>query len=515
MNEYTIPYWITSTADTNYPILDTDIEVDVAIVGGGLVGIMSAYFLKDEGINIALIDAGKIAKGTTGHTTAKITSQHNLIYDKIKKSMGADGAKQYADANESAIKLISDIVSSENIDCDFQWRDAYIYTEDEKYIPKIQKEAEAAVSAGIKAEYLDQIPLPFSVLAALRFMGQAQFHPRKFALAIADSLINSGHSIYEGTRAVDIKEGKISEVLTSTGKRIKGKNIIIASHYPFYDGKGMYFARMQAIRSYIIGFTIEGEFPQGMYVTAKNTPSRSLRSHPFEGGELVLIGGEHHKTGHGESTNVHYDNIRAFANKTFTVKEELYRWSAQDYTTLDYIPYVGRLTSKTPNIYVATGFKKWGMTNSIVAALIMKDLIIKGESKWEEVYNPQRTNIVASSVNFLAQNADVAYQLISGKLESPDDNIDIKNGEGKVVEYKGKRTGAYRDHKGNLHLLDITCSHMGCELQWNDAEKTWDCPCHGSRFKYNGDIVEGPALHRLKNPDQGRNTVEPNVIKRD
>lgn len=513
MNEYTIPYWIASTEDTSYPTLDNDVTVNAVIVGGGLAGIMTAYFLKKEGLSVAIIEAGKIAKGTTGHTTAKITSQHDLIYDKIKRTMSTELAKQYADANETAIKTISDIANMNKIDCDFEWKDAYIYTQNEKYIEKIQKESEAAASMGIKAEYLDQIPLPYSVLAAMRFTGQAQFHPRKFVLALAKEIASSGNHIFESTRAMDIKEGKQCEVITNTGKKVIADHVIIASHYPFYDGKGMYFTRMYPDRSYIIGVKIQEAFPEGMFITAEADPGRSLRSQPYPGGQLVLIGGEHHKTGHGESTKIHYDNLRTFANDTFTVKEELYRWSAQDYTTLDYIPYIGRLTSNTPNIYVATGFRKWGMTNSVASALIIKDLILKGQSEWQEVYSPQRSNIAATAANFVVQNVDVAYQLISGKLENPDDDINIKNGEGKVVEYKGKRTGAFKDKQGNLHLLDITCTHMGCELQWNDEEKTWDCPCHGSRFKYNGDIVEGPALHNLKHPDEGRNIVEPNVYK--
>lgn len=513
MNKSTISYWIATTKDTDYPILDNDITVDVVIVGGGLAGITSAYFLKNEGLKVALIDADKIAKSTTGNTTAKITSQHNLIYEKIKKSMGDENVRQYADANETAIKTISDIITKENIACDFEWKDAYLYTHNEKHVEKVQKETVAAKFAGIKADYMDQVPLPFTVMAAMRFAGQAQFHPRKFVLAIADNLINSGVKIFENTRAVDIKEGTKCEVVTDKGNKIIADHVVIASHYPFYDGKGFYFARMYPVRSYLLGLKIEGDFPNGMFIEAEDKPGRSLRCTPFAQGQLVLVGGEHHKTGHGDSTSAHYENLRKFAKNTFTVKEELYHWSAQDYTTLDDIPYAGRLTSDTPNIYVATGFRKWGMTNSVASALIIKDLIIKGQSHWQDVYNPQRGNVMASAATFVTQNADVAYQLISGKLENPDEDLDIQEGEGKVVVYKGKRTGVYKDDKGNIHLLDITCTHMGCELQWNDAEKTWDCPCHGSRFKYNGDIVEGPALHTLNHPDEGRNTVEPNVFK--
>lgn len=513
MSDYTLPFWIASTEDTNYPSLENDVTVDTVVVGGGLAGIMTAYFLNKEGIKVAIIEAGKIGKGTTGHTTAKITSQHGLIYEKIKKAMGVEISRKYGEANEKAIQTLSGIVSQEQIDCDLEWKDAYIYTQNEKYIDKLGKETEAAIASGIKAHYMEQIPLPYSVLAAMRFTGQAQFHPRKFLLALANKLRERGVSIFENTRAMDIKEGKNCEVITQKGNKVTADNVVIASHYPFYDGKGMYFSRMYPVKSYLIGIRIQEEFPDGMFVTAEEEPGRSLRSHPFSGGRLVLVGGEHHKTGHGGSTMAHYDNLRAFAQETFTITEELYRWSSQDYTTLDSIPYVGRLTSKTPNIYVATGFKKWGMTNCVVTGELIKDLIVKGESEWEDVYSPQRGNIGSSAIKFATENADVAYQLISGKLESPNDDVNLEKGEGKAIDYKGKRTGAYKDEEGNLYLLDITCTHMGCELKWNDGEKTWDCPCHGSRFSYKGEIVEGPALHNLKHPDEGRNVVEPNVFK--
>ncbi|HHY78745.1 MAG TPA: FAD-dependent oxidoreductase, partial [Clostridiales bacterium] len=349
-------------------------------------------------------------------------------------------------------------------------------------------------------------------LGAMRFDGQAQFHPRKYVLALAKQISGNGSHIFEGTRAVDIEEGKICEVKTVDGKKIKAKYVVIASHYPFYDRKGMYFARMYPERSYLLAFRIEGAPPEGMFINVE-TPGMTIRSHPHEGERLLIFGGESHKTAHGENTSNHYDNLRTQVKQIFTVKEELYHWSTQDYHTLDEIPYVGKLTSETQNIFVATGFRKWGMTNSTAAAIIIKDLIVKGESPWQDIYSPQRGTTVKAAGTFIVQNADVAVQLISGKLESPDDELDIKECEGKVVEYKGKRTGAYKDQNGKLYLVDLTCTHMGCELKWNDAEKSWDCPCHGSRFNYDGSIIEGPALYPLNHPDEGRNQVEPNVLK--
>lgn len=512
MERDTIPYWLDKTENTNYPELTEDINVDIGIVGGGLVGITAAYLLKKEGLKVAVIEADKICKATTAHTTAKITSQHSLIYDKTINTFGKELAQQYADANQHAIKFMADLVKTNNIECDYEAQDAYVFTQDKKYVEKIQKETEAAASLGIPAEYLEKISLPVPVSAAMRFTGQAHFHPRKYVLALAKTIPGDGSHIFEGTRAVDINEGETCTIKTAKGRKITARHVIIASHYPFFDGKGMYFARMYPERSYLLAFKIEENPPDGMFINV-DKPGMTFRNQPHEGGRILLFGGENHKTAHGGDTTTRYDNLRKLVKDIYTVKEELYHWSTQDYYTLDEIPYVGRLTSNTPNIYVATGFMKWGMTNGTAAAIIIKDMITKGESPWQNIYSPQRGTTAKAAGTFIVQNADVAVQLISGKIENPDEDIDIKNGEGKVVEYKGKRTGAYKDTEGKLYLLDLTCTHMGCELQWNDAEKSWDCPCHGSRFNYDGSIIEGPALCTLNHPDGGRNQVEPNVFK--
>lgn len=512
MERDTLSYWIGTTNDTDYPELMEDINIDAVVVGGGLSGITTAFLLKKEGLKVAVIEADRICKATSGHTTAKVTSQHTLIYDKIIKTFGKDMAQQYADANQYAIKFMEDLAKSNNIQCDFETKGAYVFTQENVNVERIKKEADAAASLGIPAKFVRDTPLPLTVLGAVLFDNQAQFHPRKYAIALADKIPGDGSYIFENTRAVDIDEGEVCTVKTAKGKKIMARHVIIASHYPFYDGKGMYFAKMYPSRSYLMAFKIGGVPPDGMFINI-DTPGITLRSQSHEGEQILIFGGESHKTAHGEQTSTHYDNLRKLARKMFNIKEELYHWSAQDYYTLDEIPYVGRLTANTPNIYVATGFRKWGMTNSTAAAIIIKDLITKGQSSWSSIYSPQRGTTGTAAASFVAQNADVAYQLISGKLDNFDDDMDIKNGEGKVVEYKGKRTGVYKDAQGKLHLLDITCTHVGCELRWNDGEKTWDCPCHGSRFKYNGDIVEGPALYPLNHPDEGRNTVEPNIIK--
>ncbi|MBZ2174406.1 FAD-dependent oxidoreductase [Schnuerera sp. xch1] len=490
-------YWLASTPTTNYPTLNEDIDVDVVIIGGGLAGISCAYLLQKENLNIAVLESDHICQGATAHTTAKITSQHGLIYDKIKTQAGKEFAKQYAHANESAIHKIKEIIEDNQIDCDYISQPAFVYTQREKYIQQIENEVKTASSLGIKASYVEEIPFNMSIKAAIRFDNQAQFHPRKYVLSLASIIHDNNVRIFENSRAVDIEKDNNYVITTEKGNKVRAKKVIITSQYPFYNKHGMYFARVFPKRSYIVGIKAKEKYPGGMYVNEED-PTRSLRSQNTEDGELILVVGANHTTGQSDNTDESYQELISFANSIFTIEDIPYKWSTQDYITLDGVPYIGNYTSNTPDMYVATGFQKWGMTNSMVSAMILRDLIVKGESKWQNVYNPSRKNIISSAKNFVVENLNVAEHLLKGKLSSLPKNIDIEPGEGKIIKIDGERIGAYRDEEGMLHLVNTTCPHMGCELNWNSAEKSWDCPCHGSRFTYEGEIIEGPSIKPLK-----------------
>ena len=490
-------YWMASTLQTEYPTLNEDLKVDIAIIGGGITGISCAYMLNKEGIKTAIIEADRILQGTTGHTTAKITSQHGLIYSKIKNQMSEEFAKQYADANESAIRMIEKLANDNQIKCDYIPQSAYIYSLQSEYIDKISDEAKVASSLGIKATFLEEIPLSFPIKAAVRFDNQAQFHPRKFLLTLAKNFINSGGNIFEQSRVVDIEEDEGAYVImTNLGKKVTAEKLIIASHYPFYNKTGLYFTRIYQERSYVVAIKARENYPAGMYIAAEES-GHSLRNQMSDNGELILVGGEQHKTGQGEDTSKNYKALIDFSNETFTVEDIPYRWSTQDCMTMDGLPFVGHFTSKTPNMYIATGYGKWGMTNSIASAMILRDLIISGKSPWQDVYNPSRQTISASAKNFVIENLNVADKLIKGKISPLPQHVEIKPGKGEIIKANGERAGAYRDEQGTLHVVDTTCTHMGCELNWNSAEISWDCPCHGSRFSYEGDIIEGPAVKPL------------------
>lgn len=505
-------YWIASTPQKSYSALDHDLSVDLAIIGGGAVGISTAYMLCKKGIRIAILEADHILHGATGHTTAKITSQHGLIYHKIESQISLELARQYADANETAIKTITQIIRDNRIDCDFFPQSAYVYTNEDDYVDQIGQESMAAAALGIEAAYLDKIPLPFPIKAAVRFDHQAQFHPLKYFQALTETLTKCGCEIYEQSRVVGIEKGSHFVLTTHTGKKITAQKVVIASHYPFYNKPRMYFARLWADKSYALALKIKEAYPGGMYITAEE-PGRSFRSLQCGEEELVIVGGEHHKTGLSKDTNRHYQALADYSHELFTVKNIPYRWSTQDCMTLDSIPYVGQFKSNTPNLYIATGFGKWGMTNSIASSLLLKDLILAGKSPWQEVYRPSRHTISASTKTFLVQNTSVAKELLKGKLSSAPKEFQLNPGEGKIVKIDGKKAGAYKDAQGAMHLVNTTCPHMGCELVWNPAERSWDCPCHGSRFSYDGDIIEGPTVKHLdRNNDV--NTLE-KVLKDD
>jgi glycine/D-amino acid oxidase-like deaminating enzyme/nitrite reductase/ring-hydroxylating ferredoxin subunit len=491
------PLWRDAIDIPKFPNLLEDIDVDVCVVGGGITGITTAYLLSKEGLKVALLEAGALLNGTTGHTTAKITAQHGLIYDELIQSIGAEKAKLYYNANNDALEFIRNTVQEHGIECDLTEEDAFIYTNADEYIKKLKNEMSAYEKLGINGELLDSVPVGFAVKAAIKMKNQAQFHPLNYLKPLVDFIKNAGGLIFENTTATDVDTSEKLIVRTYGGPSVHCKYVCACSHFPFYDGLGFYPTRMYAERSYIIAIKAEKEFLDGMYINAEQ-PTRSLRYAMMNGEKLLLIGGENHKTGQGIPTILHYQALENFAEQTFGIKEYLFRWSAQDLTTLDKVPFIGQITGGHPNIFVATGYRKWGMTNSTAAANLMKDLIIEKENPYHDLYSPSRFG-ETSLKSFISTNVDVAKHLIEGKLEYPLKGIrDLEQDQGSVVNVNGKRAGAYKDQDGKVYIVDTTCTHLGCEIEWNSGDRTWDCPCHGSRFSITGDVIEGPAESPLK-----------------
>ncbi|MBQ6630947.1 MAG: FAD-dependent oxidoreductase, partial [Romboutsia sp.] len=444
-------------------------------------GILTGYMLKQNGVDVVLIDADETASGNTKNTTAKITSQHDLIYDKLISEFGEEKARQYAKANELAIKKYKEIIQKRNIDCDFEEKSAYIYSLNE--VENLKKEVDAANKVGICAEFVEDANLPFKIKGAVKFNNQAQFNPLKFLKDISKDLL-----IYENTRALEIKENL---VVTNRGN-INAENIVVATHYPIMNTPGYYFMRMHQERSYVIALE-NAQDVNGMYRDFDKN-GYSFRNYK----DLLLLGGIGQRTGENEKGKS-YDKLRKIARELYPNSIEKYHWSAQDCMTIDKIPYIGRYSEDTPNVYVATGFNKWGMTTSMVSAMIISDMILGKENDFSEIFSPNRFDFSLSIKNLATDMIETTKNFIAQKIYIPSSQIEhIKNGHAGIVEHNGEKVGVYKDNDGKEFIVSTKCPHLGCQLAWNADELTWDCPCHGSRFDYKGKLIGSPSTKDLE-----------------
>ncbi len=461
--------------------LKSDITTEVAVIGGGLAGVLIAYLLQQRGIPVVILECRKTGGGITKNTTAKITSQHSLIYKKLIMYKGEQRAWEYAMSNQRAIDKYQEIINELKIDCDFEILPNYIYTLDDEQ--KIRQEVEAALKLGLPAVFTKETTLPFRVKAAIRFDNQAQFHPLKFLDRVADNL-----KIYENTRVTQINKNGL--IITDQGS-VKAKKVVIATHYPFINIPGYYFIRLHQERSYLAA--LEGcgkakdEF-HGMYLDADQN-GFTFRKYK----DYLILGGGYHRTGQYKPINS-YGRIENAARKWYPNSKIKYTWSAQDCMTPDSVPYIGRYSVRTPNIYVATGFNKWGMTSSMVSAMIISDMITGRENEYRKVFIPRRLMLSGSRV-FLKDAAIITISLLSEHLKIPHDKLkDIEKGKAGVIRHDGQRVGVYRDKDDKYYFVTTKCPHLGCKLEWNQNEMTWDCPCHGSRFDYYGRMINNPAM---------------------
>ena len=493
--------WVATTPETSYPSLAEPVAVDVAVVGGGITGLTTALLLRQAGATVAVIEAGRVASGTTGYTTAKITALHGLTYAQLVSQHGIEKARLYADANQAAIDKIAALVVQLGINCQFERQAAYTYTETDERQQDIAAEVEAASSVGLPVTYVEETPLPFPIRAAVRLDRQAQIHPRRYCLALAEAITGDGGQIFEQTRALDLDEDSNRVTVHTDQGDVVADQAVVATLLPF-GTIGGYFAKAQPSRSYAIAVRLSGEAPSGMYLRAES-PTRSIRPLRLDGQAGLVLGGASHKTGQQQHTEAYYDELEQWAAHTFDLRCVAYRWSAQDYTTADSLPYVGR-SPRRQRTFVATGFKKWGMSNGTAAAMLLSDLITGHHNPWITVYDATRIGDITTTAKLAKENLGVAKRFVQDRIaHQPAPSVqdldaeDLKIGEGRIVEFNGDKLGAYRDQDGTVHAVSVTCPHMGCALNWNSAETTWDCPCHGSRFDHHGQIINGPAVKNL------------------
>jgi len=427
--------WSAESNFKSFPTLNESKKTDVLIIGGGIAGILCAHKLKQRGINSIVLEADKICRGVTQNTTAKITSQHGFIYDKLIKNFGTEKAQMYLYANEKAINEYRKL--SEKIPCDFENKDNYVYCTDS--MKKVEKELSALQKIGYKAEFADKLPMPINVVGAVKFGGQAQFNPLKLLSKISQDL-----EIYENTKVFEVRG---NTAITNRGD-VTAEKIVVATHFPFMNKRGIYFVKLFQERSYAIALE-NGTQIDGMYVDEAKT-GMSFRNYK----DYLILGGGDHRTG---KQGGNYNEIRTFAKLNYPDCPEKFHWATQDCMSLDSVPYIGQYSPNTPNLYVITGFNKWGMTSAMVGADIISDLIEDKENECKDLFLPSRSILTP--------------QLL------------INMGETVI----------------NLATPTVKrCPHLGCALKWNSAEHTWDCPCHGSRFTETGEIIENPATRDLK-----------------
>ena len=494
--EGNVSYWMATASETSFaPYEGGDLRVEVAVIGGGITGLTTALLLKQAGVSVAVIEAGRVACGVTGSTTAKVTSLHGLTYAKLTTTFGVEGARIYGEANQAGLELIAGLVEQLGIDCDFERLPAFTYIEDPQRVSTIEEEVEAAQQAGLPASFSSDIGLPFPVQGAVRVEDQAQFHPRKFCLGLAEAIDGDAGRVFEQTRALDLRLGFPVTVKTEHGD-LRAEHVVLATHLPFFDPAGL-FAKTSPSRSYAAAVTLAEPAPAGMYLSA-DAATRSIRP-LVAGSRQVVLAGEEHKTGHGRDTRSHYQALEGWARDRFPVESVEYRWSAQDYLPADSVPYIGRLIPGYGRLHVATGFKKWGMTHSAVAAMLLCDQITGRSNPWSGLFRATRLHPLASAKELAVHNLDVGLRFVGDRLLTlrPAPARDLAPGEAGLRELDGEKVAAYRDQDGRLHAVSGRCTHLGCLVAWNAAERTWDCPCHGSRYSYDGQVIQGPAVKNL------------------
>lgn len=496
--------WLKDNVSRNIPTLEEDIDCDVCVVGAGITGITTAYKLNEAGLKVVLIDKSEPINLTSGNTTAKFTFQHSLIYNDLVKNHGAESAKLYYESQIEALNFVRSLITKHNIDCDFNDTSAIVYAENKEDFNKIVKEQSAYEKLNIPYELIYDVPLVNKGYGGLKVNNQFDLNPFKYLNFLISYLFEQGVSIFKNTEAKEVsKEGTRTSVITSKQKVIRCKDLVIATGYPFYEGKGLYFTRLEALRSYLIAFTIKDSFDKKLMMISNGESPHSMRFSKTDGVNYLLIGGKGHKVGQVESEMDSYKQLINFAKQNFTLDKPSFRWSAQDYKPLDKIPYIGNLTSKNENIYVATGFNKWGMSNGSFAAMLITDLITGNASRFKDLFEPSRGEVKKHIGIFAKTNLNVAGEFIKGKILPTGTKLDdIKNDQGAIIKHDGKKFAAYRDKDGELYLSESTCTHLGCELEYNDGERSFDCPCHGSRFNYDGKVIEGPADTDLENKTQ-------------
>ena len=488
--------WTAAAQPQKFPALNGDHHVDVAVIGGGITGLTTALLAQRNGATVAVIEAERIAAGTTGRTTGKVTSQHGAMYQHLVDRHGETKARLYAEANQAGLDLVAETVERLAIDCGFARSPAYTYTTDRASRSQLEHETATAQRLGLPASFVTDIDLPISIAGAVRFDDQGYMDAARYCAALAGHIRASGGAVFEDSRVLEVEWMRDPVVVRTGWGAVAADHVVVATLLPIIDIGG-FFAKARPKRSYGIAVELDSPAPQSLAISLES-PKRSTRPWSAGGPNGMIVVGDGHDTGHEQDTERHYDALQQWTQEVFGAAAAKFRWSAQDYSTIDQLPYVGR-SPRTTNCYVATGFNKWGLTNGTAAAIVLADLMNGVSHRWLEVFDATRIGDPAAVAKMVKENVHVGKQFVSDRLArlSADSVRDLDPGVGRVVRADGRAVAAYRDDDGHVHAVDATCTHMGCTVHFNQAETSWDCPCHGSRFSTNGNVITGPAVRPL------------------
>ena len=485
------PPWLDVERPPERPALAGERRADVAVVGGGIIGVTTALRLARHGVDVVLLEGGRLGQGTTGRTTAKVSSLHGLKYASLAKEHDLETARIYAEANEAGLAAIAGYVEELGIDCDFRRKPNVTYTEDPGRVSDVEDEVAAAQEAGLPASLIEDTELPFPIAAAVRVPDQAEFHPIRYLLGLADALDAEQPRVFERSRATGVAGGRVQ---LDNGGTVVAERTVLATHLPILD-RSAAFAFAEPQRSSALAVSVEGETPSGMYLGV-DTPTRTIRSFPHEGGELLLVGGNSQRIGEGDAGAALLE-LERFARERFAVGDVAYHWSAHDYIPADSLPMVGPMPPRGGDILIGTGMQKWGLAMGTAAAAVLADEILGVENPWAATFDPRRLPGPRAWRELAKANTGTAVHLLGDRLRRAG-KPELAPGEGAVVDDGIGKRAHYRDADGTLHDLSARCTHLGCIVSWNSGDRTWDCPCHGSRFAATGEVIEGPATKALR-----------------
>jgi len=474
---------------------DKDKNYDALIIGGGITGLTTALVLQEKGMKCILAEAHHIAFGTSGGTTAHLNTLLDTPYYQVEKDFGADAAAHLAVGAREAIDLIEGLVTKYHIDCDFAYKTAYLFAETKEEVEELAQIREANNKVSVVTDWSNTIPVPIAFEKALKIEFQAQLHATKYLNALAKAFEENGGVILLHCVVTSLTEDKLITADTSLGT-IQASCAVYATHIP--PGVNIFSFRCAPYRSYVMAFTLKtGQYPDGLAYDMKD-PYHYFRTHSINGQNYVIAGGYDHKTGHNANTEYVFTELEAYLRKHFDIDIIAYKWSSQYYSSVDGLPYIGVMPSYD-QVYAATGFGGNGMILGSLAAKTLCALISNDETPYESLFEPGRIKLIAGFTNFLKENADVVSELISRRFSyrQVTELAALAPGEATIAEWENNKVALYKDEQGHIYAIDPVCTHAGCVVSWNSAEKTWDCPCHGSRFAPNGDLLNGPAQKSL------------------